>query len=809
MNYIEKDKGAQPGQEKAPSNDNNHYNATIFNLDKTCNRDAEEFLNTIAEDESITFQTFDDTKSRHDSALVHVLHGNLNQHLQFLTELNEKGAGIFFTVNLTDLKGRAAKNILKIRALFIDLDGALLGPVQSGPLAPHIIVETSPKRFHAYWLVEDIPLEVFSCIQKELIKRFNSDTSVHDLPRVMRLPGFYHQKGEPYLVKVIENTKAKPYKSQDFFNAFQIDLNKFKKSRNSKILTNDLILQELDRRGMVKRQSPSINCAWEIKCPFSDQHTTGDDGTVYFESNTNGYANAAFKCQHAHCVDRKIEDLRKFLNLDEIWNDPIPIKAELLPVDLFQEDMFPDALRPWIMDIADRMQISPDFLTATCVVVLGSLIGRKIAIFPKAHDDWLVIPNLWGAIIGRPSSLKSPAISEIMKPLEELIKRADINFQKEKKDLEQKEMWLEAQKCAQKDKMKKAAKDAADEMPKFDNLEAIAQPILKRYKTEDGTIEKIGEILLTNPQGILIHRDELMGWLKGLDKYGHEGDRAFFLESWNGNGSFTVDRIGRGTLHIPALCLSIIGGIQPGPLGLYVYQAANGGGGDDGLLQRFQILVWPDTHKQWKNVDRPPNVDARDKAYKVFFEIDAFEPFEPDGDFKIKKINFASDAQILFNEWWASLEHKLRNIGLDVALENHLAKYRSLMPSLALIFYIVETVGKGEDSTAVDAKATQQAIRWCDYLETHAKRLYASGKDPYIESARALLDRIKRGDLTDNFSSREIYFSKHWSKLDTADRVNNAIKILEDFGWIKTKEIKTSGRSTNIITVHPRLKELL
>lgn len=144
----------------------------------------------------------------------------------------------------------------------------------------------------------------------------------------------------------------------------------------------------------------------------------------------------------------------------------------------------------------------------------------------------------------------------------------------------------------------------------------------------------------------------------------------------------------------------------------------------------------------------------------------------------------------------------MRSGELNPALESHLAKYRSLMLSLALIFYLVETVGKGIKPTAVDAQAAHQAIQWCDYLETHAKRLYASGEDPSMESARALLERIKKGDLSDGFSPRDVYHAKHWSKLNTAEQVTSAIKILEDFGWVKIEAAKTSGRpSTKVVFI--------
>ena len=151
------------------------------------------FLDTLEPQGKFTFQTFDDDQDRKDKKLVRVLHGTLNKHATTLTTLNQKGAGIFVTVNQTNLKGRKATDIVKVRAAFLDLDGSPLEPVLDHTLEPHIIVESSPARWHAYWLCE-LPREEFSAVQLGLAGKFNGDTSVHDLPRVMRLPGFYHLK---------------------------------------------------------------------------------------------------------------------------------------------------------------------------------------------------------------------------------------------------------------------------------------------------------------------------------------------------------------------------------------------------------------------------------------------------------------------------------------------------------------------------------------------------------------------------------------------------------------------------------------
>lgn len=150
-----------------------------------------------------TFQTFDDNADRKDKSLVRVFHGTLDQHAASLCELQSRGAGIFVTVNQTDLTGRRAANVQRVRALFLDLDGAPIEPVRAWD-EPHIICETSPGKWHAYWLVDDCPLDAFKPAQKDLIASFGGDDCIHDLPRVMRLPGFYHQKGEPFMVRTIE-----------------------------------------------------------------------------------------------------------------------------------------------------------------------------------------------------------------------------------------------------------------------------------------------------------------------------------------------------------------------------------------------------------------------------------------------------------------------------------------------------------------------------------------------------------------------------------------------------------------------------
>jgi hypothetical protein len=165
---------------------------------------------------SWTFQTFDDDDKRDDQNLVRVLNGTLAKHWSTLVRLNKRGAGIFVTVNETDLKGRTEKNIIRVRALFCDLDGAPLEPVLANGKPPHIVTATSPGRWHTYWRVTDFPLAQFTDTQKALSELYGGDPKVSDLPRVMRLPGFLHCKGKPFLSHIVSTNDAAPYKSADF-----------------------------------------------------------------------------------------------------------------------------------------------------------------------------------------------------------------------------------------------------------------------------------------------------------------------------------------------------------------------------------------------------------------------------------------------------------------------------------------------------------------------------------------------------------------------------------------------------------------
>jgi Primase C terminal 1 (PriCT-1)/RepB DNA-primase from phage plasmid len=174
-----------------------------------------------------------------------VLHGSLEKHYATLVELSQAGAGIFVTINKTTLGGaRDANNITEVRAQFVDCDGVLEDEIKAGiallKLHPHIVTRSSPGKYHLYWCVIDAPLDGFRETQKQLILLFGSDPQVHDLPRVMRIPGFPHQKdgSKGEIVQLLETNDADDYSEVQFQTALANALRQSEREKIDSVIKN-------------------------------------------------------------------------------------------------------------------------------------------------------------------------------------------------------------------------------------------------------------------------------------------------------------------------------------------------------------------------------------------------------------------------------------------------------------------------------------------------------------------------------------------------------------------------------------------
>lgn len=488
-----------------------------------------------------------------------------------------------------------------------------------------------------------------------------------------------------------------------------------------------------------------------------------------------------------------------------------PARAFVLPP--FDSGILPYNLTPWIVDVADRASVPVEAVAALVMAMVGAAIARRVGIRPSARDSYTVVPNLWGATVMPPGMLKSHILDQALKPLRLLEITERERWETAKLDTMMRAEALQARIAGLKQRIAAAAKKGEDtstvEASLRDTMDELAGLPTgpKRYIATDATQEKLGEMLVRNPHGLTLEIDELSGWLASMEMESHKADRAFYLKAWNGDSPHAVDRIGRGELWIPCLCLSVIGGIQPARIRRYVEEAVQDGGAD-GLLARFQLLVWPDEIPPYKEPGAPDR-PARDLAHQTVSDLATGDmskwgaETDPYDTTALPYLRFTADAQNVYNNWRRALETRLRSpeMAETPAFAAHLSKYRSLVPSLALITHLSD--GK---SSSVGLPALERAIKWVDYLEAHARKLYQAELDDGTSAVHNLAAKIKNGDVTDGMALRDLYHHK-WPGLKTSGQVENAARDLESLGWMRIEEERNGerGRYRSVLRINPQL----
>ncbi len=822
-------------------------------------------------------------------------HGTLEQHASQLTALNQQGAGVYVTVNQTDGKGRKAENITAIRALFVDFDTVEPDRVENllsldlfyeGMLEPSLIVESSKGKHHAYWILDtpsdtQTTLKNFSQWQKQLINFFDSlgdspDKAINDLSRVMRLAGFYHTKGEPVLTKIIypkggqdiqrysyEQIKAmidslpapleqtsqrqantdtsKAIISDDDFTAnMPIGMATDKIKQCLSCIKDNIARENWLRVGMALHHEFMGGLdgldLWDRWSETAPNYLGYDDLLATWESFSNSKGEPV--------TARTLLDMAKrdnpalyFATLED-WQDPQPIRQSLPAVKDIENDTIPAILFDFITDNANRLTVPKVYIAIPLLVGMGSVIGAKIAIKPKKFDNWHEVANLWGGLIGEPSTKKTPSLDTALEPLRKLEQQAKAKYEQDLKDHTAQSLISKATEKSLHEKLKgmvtKASNAEQKEPATDEQIKAIASqlaekleqtpPTLRRYIADDSTHEKLGELESQNPNGILVNRDELTGLFKYLDKPDNEQARTFYLEGFNGKGSKTFDRITRGTIFIENHCLSVLGGIQPEKIDQYLQRISEMG--NDGLMQRFSLLVYPDRIPNSKEKDLPVNEQLAEQIQMIFDRLDRLDEWELSEqgistNGKRAIVSFDDNAYPVFMAWYDDLKERSNHFEHGI-IQQHLMKYPKTLLGITLVFHLVECITKNlSDWGKVNLPTLQQAIKFLGMLESHMIRIYT----PIIDNAQTkagllanrLLNIIKQparnSDLAkwleSGFTKRQLT-RRDWQGLKNGDDVQTALDILTENHWLNWTSEQTTGqggRPTERYFINPLLFE--
>ncbi|WP_432472078.1 YfjI family protein [Amphritea sp. HPY] len=473
---------------------------------------------------------------------------------------------------------------------------------------------------------------------------------------------------------------------------------------------------------------------------------------------------------------------------------PLPLKSEFPKVEKLTRDMLPNKLCDYVFDVAERTQCPPEYVAISAIIVLSAVVGNKYAIRPKQNDDWEIRINQWGALIGPPSAMKSPALKDATRAIHELEKE---NADKLKVDTEKYKVFSKLAKADITEATKQAEtlfregkrEEAFSTIKDAEFNEELAS--MHRYVVNDATVEKLGELLNENPNGLLLLRDELSGFLAKLSQEDSQVERAFYLECFDGDGRFTYDRIGRGTIAIENCTLSVLGGIQPSKIARLI-SLAKSGHADDGLVQRLQLAVWPDIGANWKWKDQAPHAEAYEAYRSLVRDFHAMQSAGKEGPTVLR---FSPEAQALFAKWMEELHADIRNGDYHPIAESHFTKSPKTITAIALLFELIDGA-----RTDVSKESLLRALTWAPFLQSHALRIYSISNSSAMDSAKLILKR--RSGLNPIFTVRDIR-RKGWAALTESSDIQDAINCLLDHNYLIEMN-RPSGPSGGRPTKHFR-----
>ena len=372
------------------------------------------------------------------------------------------------------------------------------------------------------------------------------------------------------------------------------------------------------------------------------------------------------------------------------WGEPLDFlgdESRAAP-ELLQEHV-PDAIWPFVKDTAERMGVDPTGVALGCLVACASVTDDQWKLQPKRHNyQWAESARLWAAILGAPSTIKTPQITACTRPIEKL----DIEARRRHADDER---AYETALAAHKQALKAGEQSEEPHYPK-----------LARFMVEGTTIEALQEVLRDKDDTkgrqyapaskVVVRLDEMSEFFANLDRYkgggSGSGDRGAYLRLYNG-GRHTLDRIGRGAFSVSNWSACMIGGCQPGPIQRVARETT-----DDGLLQRF---VWCVPSFQGVGIDRAPDHAASVRYDALFPALSAMHPAPPIGSDHIRPITLHADGHAVREDVEAIGRAMISLPDTSPRLKATFGKWRGLFARIVLTFHIVN---------AADARAQGESI---------------------------------------------------------------------------------------------------
>ena len=462
-------------------------------------------------------------------------------------------------------------------------------------------------------------------------------------------------------------------------------------------------------------------------------------------------------------------------------------------VPAFPLEHLPPTWRQWVSDTAQSVGTPVDYVVQGLFAAVAALCGAGVQV--RVTPAWTESLVLWLALVGSPSSGKSPALASVRAKLgdiEGLIREGDED-RRSRHAARLEEGRIAAERW--RDECESATK-AGRPAPQRPAEAGFDQPFVpSQIVVADATMEALADVVSGTPRGVILWRDELTAWLANLGRYSGGTDRAHWLEAWAATG-ITVNRRSRSQpLHLPKFPVSVVGSIQPDRLA-EVFQ-----GSDDGMAARF-LYAWPELPEYTSLMDRRI---ARDDEALAMLQAIAFAAGTPE---QPRTLAFDDRALSLFDNF-LKLVHKQAADAGDTALEaGWLGKGRGTVARLAGVLTLLRWSENAAEDTprTIDGDAVKAAAAlWGDYFQHHAFTVFnQAGKTDRDRLARRVA-RWLLGAGINQVSRQDVRRDALAQSVDTAE-TDRTIERLVQAGILRLVEREPTtkaGRPPRRWDVHP------
>lgn len=795
--------------------------------------EAQRFLTLLAEDEPLTFQTFGDRDK--SPALSRILHGTLEQSAGELGRLNTRGGGVFVMVNAGDGRGRKAENVTRVRACFVDLDGAPIGPVYDAGVEPHLIVESSEGRFHAYWLLHDCALARFASVQSALAARFGGDPSVKDLPRVMRIPGYWHLKEKPFRTRIVQSAERLPYALADIERGLQL-INAGEalplSAADTVAAPGTPVVNALSDREVSRVRSALSYCgnaeqyrAWlEVGMMLHERTLGAEQGFGLWANWSQQSSKYDLKvCRQKWATFGKGAQVAK-LDLGSLfhtarsngWRDPnvaepSAVVAELWPkVSLREPDVpphIPPALLPgWLGDmaaaVAEATQTPPALAVMLSLSVLAATLQRRFEVAPFG-DGYTEPLCLWTLSALSSGSRKTAVLNQLLEPLvlwekhQESKMRSDIARAYAAREVALKR--IEHLKLAAAKADSAAKRYAFQEEIQREKENMPAELRAPRLFSGDTTSERLQQLMVEQDERMAVFSDEAGIFYVMAGMYsGGVASIDVFLQAHAGS-PVRVDRATRhAQLDRPALTFGLA--LQPG---LLAEAAGSRRFRDSGMNARFLYVV-PASNIGTRNVRYHAPVPAQVRADYLY----AIEDLLDKAPLKASKpqiLSLTPQAREMFLCFMEDIEVAQGDGGRLESIRDWTAK---LPGAVARIAGLLELARGDLTCQAVGADSIGRAIDLGGLLIPHAQAAFRLlGAEHGADDQASVLRWIRTG-VRREFTRRELHRALV-SRFARVEPLEAALQGLVDANALRMvmRRPEGGGRPSVSYVVNPRLHE--